>query len=262
MNPTQGPRAGQLPQVVRQLCRNYATGSQGRPKTGFIGPKGHGENIWVYTHRRSQQIIYSFDSKLNQHHDLKQFPFNGKKTKPAGLRKDYWYPMAKIQFAPGQGSIGRSVFQKLRELKHLHEVSWGDDVFYKSPEEYTAYEKKKVDDYEKAAEEAYDAEETESADVKPYRPVRSKAERGAALNAQKPNSVADMAAVLSGLGKGNKMLLDARKETLADVTIQWTSELDREYAEEWSDNVTHDVLPKQIKSVEAEAETELATVPQ
>jgi hypothetical protein len=159
--------------------------------------------------------------------------------------------MAKIQFAPGQGSIGRSVFQKLRELKHLHEVSWGDEVFYKSPDEYTAYEKKKVAEREEEAEvEIYDKQ------VKPYRPIRNKAERGAALNAQKPNSIADIAAVLSGLGKGNKMLLDAEKQTLADVTVQWTSELDREYAEEWSANVTHDVLPKPTKASEAE-ETEL-----
>jgi hypothetical protein len=39
----------------------------GKRKTasiGFQGPEGHGEKIWVFAHRRSDQIIYSFKDKL------------------------------------------------------------------------------------------------------------------------------------------------------------------------------------------------------
>jgi hypothetical protein len=161
-------------------------------------------------------------------------PFNGKKTKPAKLRKDYWSPMAMIQFPEGQGAVGRSVYQKLRELKHLHEVSWTDEFRYKSPEEFTDADKKKIAE-----------EKTKGND---YKPVRSKADRGVALNAQKTNSIADMAAVLSGNGNGNgSKVLTADEATgekgeLVKVSISWANDQDKEYAESWSENVSHDVF--------------------
>lgn len=176
-------------------------------------------------------------------HGLKQLPFNGKKTKPAKLRKDYWSPFAQISFPAGQGSIGRSVFQKLRELKHLHEVAWDDEFRYKRPEEFTAADTKKI------------AEEEKKGNT--YRPIRSKEERGVALNRQKANSIADMAAVLGGLGRGNKLVLSEGEEgekKLLDVTVSWANDQDREYAEEWSANVTHEMFespsyfsPKPVK---------------
>lgn len=73
--------------------------------------------------------------------------------------------MAIIKFQEGDGDIGRSVYQKLREFRRLHELSWG----YQADEFYTM----------------------------------SKKDRGKALNNQKPNAVADMAAVLGGAGRGN-----------------------------------------------------------
>ncbi|KAF4471565.1 transcriptional regulation of mitochondrial recombination domain-containing [Fusarium albosuccineum] len=215
MNAAQGYRLGQLPCYVR-IC-----------------PEGHGENIWVFGHRRSDQIIYSFDEKLNGVHDLKQLPFNGKKTKPAKLRKDYWSPFARISFPAGQGAVGRSVFQKLRELKHLHEVAWDNEFRYKRPEEYTAADRKRITEEEKKGN-------------KGYRPIRTKEERGIALNAQKQNSVADMAAVLGGLGRGNRItVVDATKGAtgeLLDVTVSWANDQDKEYAESWSGNVTHELF--------------------
>lgn len=138
--------------------------------------------------------------------------------------------MASIQFAPGQGSVGRSVFQKLRELKHLHEVAWTDDFRYKQPAEFTVEDKKKI----AAARE----------DGKEFRPVRSKQERGAALNAQKTNAIADIAAVLAGQGRGNKVVTDEAEgaKELVPVTVSWANDLDREYAESWSQNVTHELF--------------------
>ncbi|KAF5018531.1 hypothetical protein F66182_9489 [Fusarium sp. NRRL 66182] len=235
MNTAPTSRLGQLPSYVRICVRQAHSGKSKRPAKGFAPPEGHGEDIWVFGHRRTDQIVYSFDEKLNGFHDLKQLPFNGKKTKPAKLRKDYWSPFARISFPAGQGSVGRSVFQKLRELKHLHEVAWDKEFRYKRPEEFTAADRKRI------------AEEEEKGNNN-YRPIRNKEERGAALNAQKQNSIADMAAILSGAGRGNKIVVseDAGRaeRKLLDVTVSWANDQDKEYAQEWSGNVTHGLFEK------------------
>lgn len=154
---------------------------------------------------------------------MKQIPFNGKKLKPATLRKDYWSPMAVIEFPEGRGNVGRSVFQKLRELKHLHEVSWPEELRHKAEDEYTKDDIKRV----KAAK----------ADGRVHIPMRNKRERGVALNAQRKNSIADLAVVLAGEGRGNKVLLS--EGGLVPVTVNWANDQDKRHAESWSDNVTH-----------------------
>lgn len=222
MNSATRVRPAQLPDIARLCLRTLHNGKK-KPTTGFQGPDGHGEKIWVFSHRRSDQIIYSFKEQLDGFHGLKQLPFNGKKTKPAKLRKDYWSPLATIEFPQGQGSIGRSVFQKLRELKHLHEVAWTEEVRYKTPDEFT--DKQKLRHAE------------EEAKGNSYRPIRTKQERGFALNAQKANSIADIAAVLAGQGRGNKVA--AAPEKLVPVTVNWANDQDKGFAEEWSTNVTH-----------------------
>lgn len=72
-----------------------------------------------------------------------------------------------IKFGPGQGAVGRNVFQKLREFRQLHELSWG----------WQAAELKQL----------------------------TRRERGQKIHNQKPNAIADIAAVLSGVGRGNLM---------------------------------------------------------
>lgn len=116
--------------------------------------------------------------------------------------------MALIQFDKGAGVVGQSVFQKLREFRRRHELSWG----YQKQELY------KLD----------------------------RKELGAALCDQRANSIADMAAVLAGSGHGNRIrtLKDgepAKKGTtaLADATVFWADEFDRNNAESWSKNVIH-----------------------
>ena len=135
------------------------------------------------------------------------------------------------------------MYQKLRELKHLHEVAWGDDVRYKTDKELTKEERKRA---QKAAGEGREAP----------RVLRTVKERGWALNAQKKNAIADMAAVLSGLGAGNKMVLGAAAAATADsaeaeeaaskdlvsVTVNWANDQDQNYAQAWSSNVTHGLL--------------------
>lgn len=175
-------------------------------------------------------LFPSADVELQDHHDLKQIPFNGKKLKPATLRKDYWSPMAIIEFPQGLGSVGRSVFQKLRELKHLHEVSWPEDMRLKTEDEYTEQDIKRI---KNAKEEG-----------RTYVPVRTKRQRGAALCAQKKNSIADMAAVLAGQGRGNKIVAGEGEGELVPVTVNWANDQDKRYAESWSDNVTHGLVEK------------------
>jgi hypothetical protein len=184
------------------------------------------------------------------HHGLKQLPFNGKKTKPAKLRKDYWSPIATIEFPSGQGSVGRAVYQKLRELKHLHEVAWDEDVRYKTEDEYTKEDKKRV---QKAMENGKSN----------YRVLRTVKERGWALNAQKKNAIADMAVVLAGRGPGNKIRVkqtDAAEGELLPVTVNWANDQDKNYAEEWSVNVSHGLFEEPSYVSEA-ASTVLATKP-
>lgn len=140
------------------------------------------------------------------------------------------------------GDVGRSVFQKLRELKHRHELEWQDESLLNM----------------------------------------SKRERGKALNDQRGNVVADIAAVLAGQGKGNKMVVRVprerrlteeekegeegkegeKKKELYGATVYWANEQDKFYAESWSDNVTHVVgipeKPKKVVEEAAEAEAEPA----
>ncbi|KAL7795785.1 transcriptional regulation of mitochondrial recombination domain-containing protein [Trichoderma ceciliae] len=231
MNHASRPGHGQWLGLLRARVRHAHTGRSRGAATGSQGAESHGENIWVFAHRRSEQVIYSFTKKLDGFHGLAQLPFNGKKTKPAKLRKDYWAPLALIRFRPGQGSVGRSVFQKLRELKHLHEVAWTDEFRHKRPEEFSSQDEKKI------------AEEKEKGID--YQPIRSKQERGIALNAQKKNAIADIAAVLAGEGRGNKVVAaetEGGEKGLVDVTVSWANDQDKKYAEAWSKNVTHSLF--------------------
>ncbi|KAK5627710.1 hypothetical protein RRF57_003425 [Xylaria bambusicola] len=134
-----------------------------------------------------------------------------------------------IQFPDGQGEVGRSVYQRLRECKKLHEYSWDDSVLYgKEGQTLTTHE------------------------------------RGRRLNDQRANTIADMAAVLGGLGKGNKIVVGDAAEgtsastitaptvteddgkTLVQATVWWADGLDQNYAEKWTKNVTHHLFENAI----------------
>ncbi|OTB06855.1 hypothetical protein M426DRAFT_9283 [Hypoxylon sp. CI-4A] len=212
----------------------------------------HGEKIWIFNHFLDGMTVYSHSPVLKANKALRQIPFNGKKLKPSKLRKDYWRPLAMIQFPEGYGEVGRSVFQRLRECKQLHELTWGDDMFFDK-------------------------------DGNPL----SKHKRGKKLNDQKANTVADMAAVLSGRGKGNKIWqsLSEKMEGLANVEageeknlkkdadgvkalvkaqIWWANDQDRSYAKRWPSNVTHyrfDQASLEEMSVEDEADSESQSAP-
>ncbi|KAI0603188.1 transcriptional regulation of mitochondrial recombination-domain-containing protein [Biscogniauxia sp. FL1348] len=204
-----------------------------------VFPPGHGEKIYIFCHFLNGLTAYSHEPVLKALKALRQTSFNGKKLKPSKLRKDYWRPLAMIQFPEGLGAVGRSIYHRLRECKKLHEFSWDDSIFY---EPTTGRQ-------------------------------RSLQERGRALNDQKANAVADMAAVLGGLGKGNKIWVadpdaaaaaaeedegrsasvirvadedkvevtkpDGEVASLIKVSIWWADKDDRKHAMSWPKNVTH-----------------------
>jgi hypothetical protein len=173
-------------------------------------------------------------------------PFTGKKLVPAKLRRDYWRPFAMLAFERAGNRaaaqvISKSVMQKLREFRIRHEVQW------------------------------------ESQELKKLRRESKKRELGMALNDQRANCVADLAAVLAGAGggnhivqsksttpeessgkseeegKNNKPAVDDDGAAIVKVfkpekkgwwalrraTIFWHNEQDHHYAEEWTDNVKH-----------------------
>jgi hypothetical protein len=155
--------------------------------------------------------------------------------------------MAVVEFQEGGGTVGRSVFQKLREFRKLHEVSWSDELL-KSEEEKDG-----------------------------KRATLTRRERGQAIGNQRANTVADMAAVLSGAGRGNHIWVDSDADAdadadataedaaqvskeLAKVTIYWANEEDQQFAD-WTANVSHEVLenfnaeiePAMVSEVEATA---------
>ncbi|KAI0816257.1 transcriptional regulation of mitochondrial recombination-domain-containing protein [Xylaria sp. FL0064] len=183
---------------------------------------GHGEKIFVFNHFLDGMTVYSHEPVMKALRALRQIPFNGKKLKPSKIRKDYWRPMAMIQFPEGQGQVGRSVYQLLRECKKLHEYSWPDSLLF----------------------------------GKDGRTL-TRRQRGIRLNDQRANTVADMAAVLGGLGKGNKIVVEEEgaaaaegtvasaaegKKTLVPATVWWVDALDRNHAKTWTKNVKHELF--------------------
>ncbi|KAI1116998.1 transcriptional regulation of mitochondrial recombination-domain-containing protein [Nemania sp. NC0429] len=199
---------------------------------------GHGEKIFVFNHFLDGLTVYSHSPVLKANHAFRQIPFNGKQLRPSKLRKDYWRPLAMIQFPEGQGEVGRSVFQRLRECKKLHEYAWDDSMLYGKNGR-----------------------------------TRTRHERGKSLNDQRANTIADMAAVLAGLGKGNKIVVaqeDADKQggdaaaaeavatdegtALVPATVWWVNELDRNYAKAWTKNVSHELFKDAVLERIAAAE--------
>lgn len=111
-----------------------------------------------------------------------QAMFTGKKLCPASLRKDYWRTIAVVDVGAGNGIMGRSVFHKMREFKQRHLLEWGPQA----------------------------GELLQAA---------RRGERGRILNDQRANTVADLAAVLGGAGKGNLIVQGTEKELR---WVKWT----------------------------------------
>lgn len=161
---------------------------------------------------------------LQNNASLNQLPYNGKKTRPAALRKDHWHPLAHITFPPGASSSGLSAFQKLREYRRRHELSWdpSSPLFKRVPE----------------------IGETELQKSNTHLPNKLRARK---LNDQKANTVADMAAVLREIRNGNKKIGLEGIGPEGVVEVRWSNLSDASYAGEgvsiWGDAVLHGTLP-------------------
>ncbi|KAI4906713.1 hypothetical protein J4E90_010172 [Alternaria incomplexa] len=124
------PQHLRLQTVVSEKARRQATAqhviSPVKPYTlrDVVDPEGtakHGEIIYIFRNTKSNQIIYSLQELLDNHH-LEQLPFIGKHSKPPALRPDEWVPHCVLTFpTPSQG---QNAFRKLREFRRLHETAW------------------------------------------------------------------------------------------------------------------------------------------
>jgi hypothetical protein len=120
-----------------------------------------------------------------------------------------------ISFPRGAAPAGLSAFQKLREYRRLHELSWDESL--------------RTDKDGK---------------------IITRKERGRKLCDQKANSVADIAAVLGKIGtpEGEEIGLKGLEvegdgsAAAAQVEVKWSDLLDAQFAESWSENVIHDKL--------------------
>ncbi|SPO02750.1 uncharacterized protein DNG_05425 [Cephalotrichum gorgonifer] len=177
--------------------------------TGY--PEGHGEKIWVFNELRSKLVVYSHTPVLDVYKAHQQIPFVGKKSKPSKIRKDLWRQLAMVEFPAGRGDVGQSVYAKLREFRRRHELEWDDSLYF---------------------------EQT----PKGGKRVLTRQERGKKVLEQKANAVADLAAVLAGSGKSNKVV-EGEGGELCEATIYWANAIDRHYATKWSPNVKHGLLP-------------------
>jgi hypothetical protein len=164
---------------------------------------------------------------------MRQIPFVVKKTKANNLRRDYWKQLCVIKFPEGRGDVGLSAYQRLREFRRRHELDWNDSLYLEHDQETG----------------------------KPR--ALTRLERGRKILAQKENTIADMAVVLAGAGRGTRMRTTAtpreewEKKTkkvpkgdghdvldgeLVSATVYWAYSIDKNYAAEWSQNVTHQLL--------------------
>ncbi|KAF2844688.1 hypothetical protein T440DRAFT_461720 [Plenodomus tracheiphilus IPT5] len=124
------PQLLRLQTVVNAKAKRQATGvdvpEPWRPYTlrDVVDPKKlakHGQIIYVFRNTKTNQIIYSLQELLDDHH-LDQIPFIGKHSKPPTLRPDEWQPHCVVTFPTSYQ--GLSAYRRLREFRKLHELAW------------------------------------------------------------------------------------------------------------------------------------------
>ena len=121
---------------------------------------------------------------------LKQLPQVGPNTVPPSLRKDVWKPLYTALFPPS--SIGRAqglqAFQKLREYRKLHEVSWTPPA-----ELSRKYGEEEIEELQEVLDQRGGSKKESVWDLMKR---EKKKVRQRMVMRQKENSVADLAAVL------------------------------------------------------------------
>ncbi|KAL0253070.1 hypothetical protein SLS55_010520 [Diplodia seriata] len=176
-------------------------------KKAFFAQKAteQGRHIFIYNNIRTNQTVCSLERSLNNHDALSQLAYAGKKTIPAALRKDVWRPMAIVTFpSPAQG---RSVYQKLREFRKLHELHWDNN------QEYPML-----------------PPETQKR-IKEGKAAPTKKERAKIIMDQKANTIADLAALLKTHDEGGSVeKLRAEVQALEAAQKSRLAEIEQEMA--------------------------------
>lgn len=133
-----------------------------------------------------------------------------------------------VEFPAGKGTVGQSVFAKLREFNRRHLLEWDDNLLF------------------------------EDSDTTNTRKVLTRQERGKKILEQKENAIADLAAVLAGSGKSNWIRQEVKEvkegeaegegaaPRLCEATVYWANGMDRHHATAWSENVKHGLLPNGV----------------
>ncbi|CCU82658.1 unnamed protein product [Blumeria hordei] len=218
-------------------------------KTPFEG----GQQIFIFSHIQRNLVAYSLSRALNacrcNNETLRFIPYNGKKTVPSALRKDLWSPFATISFPKGCGNIGRSVFQKLREYRRRHEHEWGEEITINPENGYFIAKKKRARKLcdqvaNSVADMAYvlgrlDVRGPDNSDEK---------NELSALSTTTPSTqgISEQKSIVSSEAKSAYQNIGLVGEgTGKPVQIHWRDIRMAEFAQSWSNNVEHGILPWQ-----------------
>jgi len=165
--------------------------------------------------------------------------------------------MAVISFPRGNGAIGLSVFQKLREYRKRHEHEWGDEIISQKDEDGKPLPKRK------RARKICDQRANSVADISA---VLGMLDSEAVVEvAKKEDSIGlirdagDKKAVKDESKKGGKIGLTG-EGTGVKVEVSWRNLNDAEYAETWSENVEHCILEPNMEYKDPSRERELPVV--
>ncbi|KAI5793661.1 transcriptional regulation of mitochondrial recombination-domain-containing protein [Pyronema domesticum] len=199
-----------------------------------VAAETHGNELYVYHHIQTKQVVYSLTKNLNNNDSIKQLPFIGKKSVPRALRKDHWAPLASVSFP--KPSLGLTTYQLLREFRRLHETCYDKSLVT----EKTRKERKwmimdqKANSVADLAASLRIAIETEN----------KKAEEERRLHKIKyEKTIARLAAKAEAEGTtfvARPLELEEGEVVHeGDITVRWRNMNDKEHAEEWPHVVSH-----------------------
>ncbi|KAM5463905.1 hypothetical protein MauCBS54593_007350 [Microsporum audouinii] len=167
-----------------QAAKNFGRQESARLKKA-LQHITHGKNIFAYSNFRTNQVVYSLSRSLDSQNVLSQLLYHGKKTVPAGLRKDMWVPYFSIHFHTP--SLGLEAYKLLREFSLRRQLEPPTKLITNSKE---SLEKKRPQDLA----EAKKWDQTWNPRIGQ---IMMKKDRARVLMDQKATSVADAAAVLT-----------------------------------------------------------------
>ncbi|KAK4505383.1 hypothetical protein PRZ48_003346 [Zasmidium cellare] len=173
---------------------------------------GSGEHIYAYCNVKTNQVLYSLTSHL-QDVSLDQLPDIGANYKPPTIRPDLWKPLFSVTLpSPEQG---RGLFGKLKEWRKLHELNWEPPSYLSNP-----YTEKQIAEMKEKLENRGGSKKETVFDV--IKRQKKKMKQKIVMN-QKANSIADLAAVLiEQEDQGNVMAEERRRYLKRKIKSDFT----------------------------------------